>query len=72
MLSTCTSSTEAFQVFQNQHDGISLVITDMTMPDITGIELMQKIRTIRSGIPVILCSGFSDLTSEEKKVCKQP
>jgi PAS domain S-box-containing protein len=65
-VSTCTSSPEAFKVFQNQHDDICLVITDMTMPDMTGIELMQKIRAIRSDIPVILCSGFSELMNEEK------
>ncbi len=35
------------------------------MPDMTGIELVQSIRAIRSDIPVILCSGFSELINEE-------
>jgi YesN/AraC family two-component response regulator len=43
-----------------------LVITDMTMPHMNGGELIQRIRAIRPDIPVILCSGFSDLIDKEK------
>jgi YesN/AraC family two-component response regulator len=42
------------------------VITDMTMPSMTGIELAPKLIDIRPGIPIILCSGFNELVSEEK------
>ncbi|MCP3939856.1 MAG: PAS domain S-box protein [Desulfobacteraceae bacterium] len=65
-ISICTSSPEALKIFHNQPDDIALVITDMTMPDMTGIELVQKIRAIRPNIPIILCSGFSELINEEK------
>ncbi len=65
-VSACTSSPEAFKVFQNQPEDIALVITDMTMPDMNGLQLLQRIRAIRSNIPVILCSGFSELINEEK------
>jgi len=65
-VSDCTSSPEALKIFRNQPEDFSLVITDMTMPDMTGVELVQRVRTIRQNIPIILCSGFSELINEEK------
>ncbi len=64
-VTTCTSSPDAFKIFQNQPKDISLVVTDMTMPDMTGIDLVKYIRAIQPEIPVILCSGFSELINEE-------
>ena len=61
-----TSSTEAFEVFQTASDKFDLIITDMTMPDITGFELSQKLLEIRSDIPIIICTGFSTRIDEEK------
>ena len=43
-----------------------MVITDMTMPNMTGDELAKKLMAIRSDIPVILCTGFSARITEEK------
>ena len=43
-----------------------LVITDMTMPQMTGYNLSQKLMKIRPALPVILCTGFSDQVNEEK------
>ena len=43
-----------------------IVISDMTMPQLTGIGLAKEVLEIRPGIPVILCSGFSDKVSEER------
>jgi len=63
----CMSSQEAFDIFKTQSDDLALVITDMTMPEMTGIELLQCIRSIRPDIPVIICSGFSDLIDEKKR-----
>lgn len=53
------SSREALQRFTAQPGSFDLVITDMTMPQMTGDILAQEIKTIRPGIPVILCTGFS-------------
>ena len=61
-----TSSIEAFQEFQKNAGNFDLVITDMTMPGMTGAELAEKIFTIQPDFPIILCSGFSDLVNEEK------
>ncbi|MBW2130550.1 MAG: PAS domain S-box protein [Deltaproteobacteria bacterium] len=60
-----TGSLDALQAFRANPDKFDLVITDMTMPHMTGIELAREILGIRSNIPIILCTGFSELVSEE-------
>ena len=61
-----TSSVEALEAFCHQPEEFDLVITDQTMPNMTGAELAQEIMGIRSDIPVILFTGFSEVISEEK------
>ncbi len=61
-----TSSIEALELFKNKPDGFDLVITDLTMPQMTGDELAQKLMVIRPDIPVILCTGFSARMDEKK------
>lgn len=61
-----TSSKDTLTIFQSQPDNYDILITDMTMPDLTGAELAQKIRIIRPDIPIILCTGFSELINKEK------
>jgi CheY-like chemotaxis protein len=53
-----TSSIEALKIFRNQPDRFDLVITDQTMPKMTGEYLAREISMIRSDLPIILCSGF--------------
>jgi PAS domain S-box-containing protein len=62
---TRTSSIEAFELFQHDPHRFDLVITDMTMPNMTGKQLAQKILEIRSDIPVILCTGYSEQITEQ-------
>lgn len=61
-----TSSLEALELFWAKADQFDLVITDMTMPNMTGERLAREILAIRPGIPNILCTGFSEYMSEEK------
>jgi len=61
-----TSSIEAMELFKAQPDGFDLVITDMTMPHMTGYELAKKLMELRADIPVILCTGYSPKISEEE------
>jgi len=61
-----TSSSDALEAFRAQPDKFDLVITDMTMPNMTGDRLAGELNKIRSGIPVILCTGFSERMPEEK------
>ncbi|WP_310600323.1 PAS domain S-box protein [Desulfobulbus sp.] len=61
-----TNSLEALVTFQNQPDAFDAVITDHTMPGITGSDLALRILQIRPDMPIILCTGYSNLISEEK------
>jgi PAS domain S-box-containing protein len=65
-VTTRTSSVEALELFTVQPDKFDLVITDTTMPNMTGDELAAKLLDIRSDIPVILCTGYSERISAEK------
>ena len=61
-----TSSTEALDLFMEAPDEFDLVITDQTMPNMTGIDLAGEMLKIRPGIPIVLCTGFShEATAEE-------
>lgn len=60
------SSLEALDVFQKDPPAFDLVITDQTMPGITGDNLAKKLMAVRADIPVILCSGYTELVSEDR------
>jgi PAS domain S-box-containing protein len=57
---------EAFAAFEKDPHGFDIVITDQTMPGLTGIELAQKILAIRPDMPIILATGFSEMVNEKK------
>jgi CheY-like chemotaxis protein len=59
-------SVEALEVFRIHPEKFDLVITDQTMPDMTGAQLAQKLLDIRPDIPIILCTGFSEVITEER------
>lgn len=61
-----TGSIEALEAFKANPNAFDLVVTDMTMPNMTGVQLTMEIRKIRQDIPVILCTGFSYLINDEK------
>ena len=61
----CTSSKNAQELFEQNPDNFDLIITDQTMPEITGIDLVKGIREVRQDIPVILNTGFSDSIDKE-------
>jgi len=60
-----TSSIEALELFRTKPNDFDLVITDMTMPNMTGDRLAIELMKIRPDIPVILCTGYSKNISEE-------
>ncbi|CAB1063571.1 hypothetical protein D1BOALGB6SA_8354 [Olavius sp. associated proteobacterium Delta 1] len=60
-----TSSVEALELFKLKPNDFDLVITDMTMPNMTGDQLAVELMKTRSDIPVILCTGYSNKISEE-------
>jgi PAS domain S-box-containing protein len=64
-VTTRTSSLEALTTFQNQPEEFDLVITDQTMPEMTGSDLARHMLQIRPEIPIILCTGYSSQITEE-------
>ena len=64
-VTTQTNSLEALELFRANPEEFDLVITDMTMPRMTGLVLAEKMLSIRAGIPIILCTGFVSSVTEE-------
>jgi len=60
-----TSSIEALALFRTKPNDFNLVITDMTMPNMTGDDLAIELMKIRPDIPVIICTGYSKKISDE-------
>ncbi len=54
-----TSSKEAFAAFEQAPDSFDLVITDYTMPEMTGAQLASRINEINPDIPIVMCTGIS-------------
>ncbi|MBW2028445.1 MAG: PAS domain S-box protein [Deltaproteobacteria bacterium] len=66
---TCRSSSlEALNLFRAKPDEFDLVITDMTMPHMTGDRLARELLRLRPDVPIILCTGYSErITAEDAK-----
>jgi PAS domain S-box-containing protein len=63
---TRTSSVEALEAFKFKARDFDLIITDQSMPNMTGMEFAREVLKIRPDIPIILCTGFSDAVSYER------
>ncbi|MFZ0931989.1 MAG: response regulator [Syntrophobacteraceae bacterium] len=63
-VTTAGDGQHALEIFSSGSDQFDLLITDYTMPGLTGIDLIREIRSIRSNIPAILCSGFAEKLTE--------
>ncbi len=61
-----TNGQDALDLFKDKPDSYDLVITDMTMPGMTGAELARELMAVRSDIPIIICTGYSQLITPEK------
>ena len=59
-VTTKTSSVEALELFRQSPDEFDLVITDMTMPDMTGDVLARELIALRPDIPISVCTGYSE------------
>ena len=59
-ITATTSSAEALALFLSNPLKFDLVITDMTMPEMTGVALTDALLKIRPDLPVVLCTGYSD------------
>ena len=61
-----TKSIDALKVFRSNSDFYDLVISDMTMPDMTGDQLAKEILSIKSDTPIIICTGFSERINKKR------
>lgn len=60
------SSLDALTAFTSTPNDFDLLITDQTMPGLTGAELTVRVRALRPKLPIILCTGFSNVLSEDQ------
>ena len=65
-VASTTSPIEALDLFRSKPDQFDLVITDLTMPKMTGDKLVKEILNIRPEMPIIICTGFSKKMDGEK------
>ncbi len=61
-----SDSNEALEKFRNQPDKFDLLITDQTMPNLTGADLTKAVLEIKPSMPIIMCTGHSDTVNEKK------
>jgi PAS domain S-box-containing protein len=61
-----TSSVEALELIKKTPDWFDLLVTDMTMPNMTGDRLAKEVLEVRPELPIILCTGFSEHISAER------
>ena len=61
----CHDGAEAWELLQDPLQRFDLLLTDQTMPHLTGLDLIEKMRSHGNDIPVILCTGYSDLVNEQ-------
>jgi PAS domain S-box-containing protein len=61
-----TDSREAWAAFQTSPEDFDLVITDLTMPHLTGLDLARELLRLRPHLPIIICTGYGDPVTKEK------
>jgi len=65
---SCLSGIDAFELFKADPESFDIVITDMAMPGMSGVQLSEKIGKIRPEMPILLCTGFSKSITQEKAI----
>ena len=64
-VTVCTSSREALTLFESRPHDFDLIVSDMTMPHMPGDIMAQKMKVLRPGIPVVICTGYSERITQE-------
>jgi PAS domain S-box-containing protein len=65
-VTTCGTAIVALELFRSDPSAFDLVVTDMTMPIMTGDRMAVEMMSIRPDIPVIICTGFNELLTKER------
>ncbi len=61
-------SIQAYETFKLNPESFDIIITDQTMPQLTGVQLAKKVNSIRPDIPIILCTGYSSIVTEQDAI----
>jgi CheY-like chemotaxis protein/anti-sigma regulatory factor (Ser/Thr protein kinase) len=61
------SSNQGLKLFEKNPDSFNMLITDLTMPELTGLELSRKIHQIRRGLPIIMITGYGNKLSRKEQ-----
>ena len=61
-----TDASEAMERFRGNPELFDLIISDMTMPIMNGFRVIEEVRQIKPGIPVIICSGYNEQINDTK------
>jgi len=64
-VTVANSGSKALEIYKNNPENFDLVITDQTMPGMTGIELSKNLKQLNESLPIILCTGYSEQVSSE-------
>ena len=65
-VTSATYPQEALDVFKADLEGFDLLLTDQTMPEMTGVMLAKEAMRLRPGFPVIICTGYSEVLDDPK------
>ncbi|MBJ6727121.1 ATP-binding response regulator [Geomesophilobacter sediminis] len=65
-VTAATSSVEALELVRSRPNDFDLLLTDLTMPGLTGVKLAAAVRTVRPDLPVLLCTGATETVGEEQ------
>lgn len=65
-LTTFTDPTQALEALSDQADDYDLIITDLTMPAMTGLDFAKALFEVRPGMPVVLCTGYTETLTRKK------
>mgnify|MGYP003588795483 CR=1 FL=1 len=66
-IQVCKNPVEALEILRSDPNQFHLVITDMVMPNLSGVDLARQLRAIRQDLPIILCSGLNDPYEPEQE-----
>jgi len=67
-VTSISDSSQALQIFRKEPQAFDVVISDQTMPGMSGVQLTKELRNISPGIPIIICTGYSDTINREKTI----
>jgi CheY-like chemotaxis protein len=66
-VTACANAVEALEAFRRSPGAFSLIISDQTMPGMSGVDMVRAIRALNSDVPVVIFSGYADVVSKQER-----